>query len=173
MLTNLQTLLLFDFKAVTQLSPLSVLGNLRALILSGFDGLIIPGPGTSASSPPARSSGCTFLAETNTLWLSTWPVGYSVVQQSPMLVCWQALTLKCLVDVPCLQPLSSLALLTKLTCLVLPSTSAESLTSRPAAAELLLGKLLTSLKGKSMCDMALLQSVRVCAPGQVGAVCES
>ena len=78
------------------------------------------------------------------------------MQQSPMLVCWQALTLKCLVDVPCLQPLSSLALLTKLTCLVLSSTSAESLTSRPAAAELLLGKLLTSLKGKSMCDMAFI-----------------
>ena len=77
-------------------------------------------------------------------------------RQSPMLVCWQALTLKCLVDVPCLQPLSSLALLTKLTCLVLPSTSAESLTSRPAAAEMLLGKLLTSLKGKSMCDMAFI-----------------
>ncbi len=70
-------------------------------------------------------------------------------KQSPMLVCWQALALKCLVDVPCLQPLSSLALLTKLTCLVLPTTSAESLTSCPAAAELLLGKLLTSLKGKS------------------------
>ena len=71
-------------------------------------------------------------------------------------MCWQALTLKCLVDAPCLQPLSSLALLTKLTCLVLPSTPAESLTSRPAAAELLLGKLLTSLKGKSMCDMAFI-----------------
>ena len=42
-LTNLQTLLLFDFKAVTQLSPLSALGNLRALILSGFDGHNNPG----------------------------------------------------------------------------------------------------------------------------------
>jgi len=41
-LTNLQTLLLFDFKAVTQLSPLSVLGKLRALTVSGFDGLNNP-----------------------------------------------------------------------------------------------------------------------------------
>ncbi len=41
-LTNLQMVLLFDFKAVTQLSPLSVLGKLRALTVSGFDGLNNP-----------------------------------------------------------------------------------------------------------------------------------
>lgn len=153
-LTNLQTLLLFDFKAVTQLSPLSVLGKLRALTVSGFDGLNNPRGWDLSIFTVCLQLRVRFPQEIITLWLSTWPVDYTVMQQSPMLVCWQALTLKCLVDVPCLQPLSSLALLTKLTFLVLPSTSAGSLTSCPAAAELLLSKLLASLKGNSISDMA-------------------
>ena len=42
-LTGLRTLLLFDFKAVTQLAPLAALRELRALSVAGFDGLNHPG----------------------------------------------------------------------------------------------------------------------------------
>ena len=42
-LTGLRTLLLFDFKAVTQLAPLAALRELRTLSVAGFDGLNHPG----------------------------------------------------------------------------------------------------------------------------------
>ena len=38
-LTGLRTLLLFDFKAVTHLTPLTALRELRTLTVAGFDGL--------------------------------------------------------------------------------------------------------------------------------------
>ena len=38
-LTGLRTLLLFDFKAATELAPLAALRDLRSLTVAGFDGL--------------------------------------------------------------------------------------------------------------------------------------
>ncbi len=138
-LTGLRTLLLFDFKAATQLAPLAALRDLRSLTVAGFDGLNHArgldldclAPQLQARPRPAPARG---------------PVRRRAAPtRGPARA--QSLALRVTIDAAHLAPLTCLTRLSWLTHLTLPGTLVASDNAREAELVQLVGALAGSLPG--------------------------
>ena len=142
-LTGLRTLLLFDFKAATELAPLAALRDLRSLTVAGFDGLNhARGLDLACLAPQLQARARPISATARR--------GAAVRRADAGPARAQSLALRVTVDAAHLAPLACLTRLSRLTHLTLPGTPAGSRDAHEAAdAEMaqLVGALAAGLPG--------------------------